>query len=106
MKHNYKCLNIKTFRKRVYLQLTDIFECLGDGLKIANGRSFSTKDRDNDSSTDSCARERHAAWWFKGCDYANLNGLYNNNTGKGPYWWYWHSNTDPLKKDIMMIKRK
>jgi hypothetical protein len=54
----------------------------------------------------SCARERHAGWWFSNCANVNLNGLYNDNTGKGPYWWYWHSTTDSLKKDIMMIKRK
>jgi hypothetical protein len=45
-------------------------------MNVANGMSFSTKDRDNDAYLDSCADNRHAAWWFKGCDYANLNGLY------------------------------
>lgn len=75
-------------------------------MAVANGMSFSSKDRDNDANTGSCAKDRHAAWWFHRCDYANLNGLYNDNTVSGPYWWYWHSNSNPLKKDIMMIKRK
>ena len=40
-------------------------------------RPFSTKDRDNDQSSGSCAEHRHGAWWYRNCQHANLNGGYN-----------------------------
>jgi hypothetical protein len=68
-----------------------------------NGRSFSTKDRDNDAHTGNCAKDRHAAWWFRNCDYANLNGLYNDNTGNTVESGL---NTVTLTITITMIHRK
>jgi hypothetical protein len=69
-------------------ELQILSEHLSSSSIFTNGRSFSTKDRDNDTHTGNCAKDRHAAWWFRNCDYANLNGLYNDNAGSGPYWWY------------------
>jgi hypothetical protein len=40
-----------------------------------NGSAFSTKDRDNDWSSEHCAQQWKGAWWYSNCMYVNLNGL-------------------------------
>ena len=45
---------------------------LSDG---ANGSSFTTKDRDNDSAGYNCAQTYKGAWWYSYCMAVNLNGL-------------------------------
>lgn len=42
---------------------------------------FSTKDNDNDINSGHCARGFKGAWWYGGCHFSNLNGLYHG----GPY---------------------
>ena len=34
------------------------------GWGMLNGMKFTTKDRDNDESTSSCAQQYKGAWWF------------------------------------------
>ena len=49
----------------------------GDSLSIHDGEAFSTRDRDNDEYSESCAQEYKGGWWYtSGCHQANLNGLY------------------------------
>ncbi|KAM4696031.1 uncharacterized protein WCC33_014756 [Rhinophrynus dorsalis] len=67
----------------------------GDSFSGHKNRSFSTKDRDNDSSSASCAERYKGSWWYSSCHTSNLNGLYlrgnhssfangvNWKTGKG-----------------------
>ena len=45
-----------------------------DWLKSHKGRAFSTKDRDNDSSSLNCANSWKGAWWYHGCHTTHLNG--------------------------------
>ena len=61
----------------------------------ANGRRFTTKDRDNDLTHDSvnCAVKYSGAWWYHSCHGANLNGLYlrgsHNSYADGVEWTTW-----------------
>ncbi|VDI42455.1 Hypothetical predicted protein [Mytilus galloprovincialis] len=38
-----------------------------------NGMMFTTRDRDNDISSNNCGNSKKG-WWHAGCTYANLNG--------------------------------
>ena len=62
------------------LNIGDYIGTAGDSLTGHNGYKFSTKDRDNDSSSDSCATIRKGAWWFNSCESCDLNG---QNYGSG-----------------------
>ena len=48
----------------------------GDNLNYHNGYKFSTKDQDNDPSSDNCAEKVKGAWWYNNCRKSNLNGVY------------------------------
>lgn len=48
----------------------------GDSLSISNGQQFSTKNKDNDRYSGSCAQSNKGAWWYKACHHSNLNGQY------------------------------
>lgn len=37
---------------------------------------FSTKDQENDESSDNCAELYQSGWWHNACHCANPNGLY------------------------------
>ncbi|XP_066222833.1 ficolin-1-like isoform X1 [Saccopteryx leptura] len=52
----------------------------GDSLKPHNNHPFSTKDRDNDSNSGSCAESYRGAWWYYDCHVSNLNGRYLRGT--------------------------
>ncbi|XP_071516393.1 microfibril-associated glycoprotein 4-like [Panulirus ornatus] len=49
---------------------------VGNGMKYHNGMSFSTKDRDNDNSTENCAVQWKGGWWYNSCQHVSLNGPY------------------------------
>ncbi|CAH3040524.1 unnamed protein product [Porites lobata] len=45
----------------------------GDSLDAHRGMLFSTKDRDNDKGSSSCALRYKGAWWYSDCYLSNLN---------------------------------
>ena len=60
-----------------------------DRLSSHNGMQFTTKDRGNDqSASGNYASIPSGAWWFEGCYYSNLNGLYRFRTSWGNIHWY------------------
>lgn len=62
----------------------------GDSLSYHNNYTFSTKDQDNDSSPQNCARQYLGAWWYHKCHLSNLNGHYlggpHNSFANGINW--------------------
>ncbi|XP_061168856.1 fibrinogen alpha chain-like [Saccostrea echinata] len=46
---------------------------LGDSLSVTKNMKFSTKDRDNDTDSKSCAQTYITAGWFSNCFNTNLN---------------------------------
>ncbi|VDI28008.1 Hypothetical predicted protein [Mytilus galloprovincialis] len=66
---------------------------------------FTTRDRDNDFSSDfNCGIKTESGWWHNECTSANINGdyggMYNNTTKM--HWKTWKPNA--LKQTRMMIK--
>ncbi|VDI61568.1 Hypothetical predicted protein [Mytilus galloprovincialis] len=72
----------------------------GDSLTYHNGRSFYTKNRDNNS----CAKKYRGAWWYGNCYHSNLNGKYNGTGSTGVVWNDFGGVS--LKSSIMMIRRR
>ncbi|XP_052085235.1 ficolin-2-like [Mytilus californianus] len=74
-----------------------------------NGMMFSTKDKDNDRVSESCALTYQGAWWYNGCHYSNLNGAYldeqHSSLAGGIVWGTWKGSHYSLKSTKMMIKR-
>ena len=58
----------------------------GDPLEYHNGKTFITKDRDNERK---CSTKYKGGWWYDACYRANLNGLYNVTNEAGVIWRYW-----------------
>ena len=82
----------------------------GDSLQVQhNGMSFSTKDRDNDRHSISCAQSYKGGWWYNGCHQSNLNGPYINAAKAGTVtvsWQSWKSKYESLEKTEMKIRPK
>jgi len=68
-----------------------------------NGRSFSTKDQDNDRSGTNCAADEsiRGAWWYGDCRTSNLNGIYRNGAEDGTMVW---GDIRPIKRVEMKIR--
>ena len=56
-----------------------------DPMAYHNGMYFTTKDSDNDKWSKNCAIDSYGSgtptggWWYKSCQYTQLNTLYNHN---------------------------
>ena len=84
-----------------------IGDCLNIGQYNHNGQPFSTKDRDNDESTDNCAYAGLGAWWYRNCHRANLNGNYRNvgpGDATGLSWFLWKRSHYSMKRASMKIR--
>jgi len=90
------------------LHIYDFSGDAGDSLaKYHDGQMFSTFDRDNDNSTDHCAKKHRGGWWYNGCTASNLNGLYQGDSVKsadGVIWTSWKKNLESLKISEMKIR--
>ncbi|XP_062567872.1 uncharacterized protein LOC134230101 [Saccostrea cucullata] len=79
----YSKFSVGSESQKFKLTATGYSGTAGDSLAWHNGRPFSTKDADNDSSKKyACAVRGKAGWWFNSCDNSNLNGPYHKSAVK------------------------
>ncbi|XP_076822090.1 tenascin-N-like [Clavelina lepadiformis] len=88
---SYKNFTVSGEISGFILNATDYVGTAGDSLTYHIGMRFSTKDLDNDNSSNrNCAKEYGGGWWFRNCHRSNLNGQYNNTKhSKGVNWHTW-----------------
>lgn len=81
----------------------------------SNGMRFSTFDKDQDRSEQSCAEMYGGGWWYNNCQAANLNGVYYqgvhesgsntpNTFPNGVLWPTFKGGNYSLKKARMFIR--
>jgi hypothetical protein len=72
-----------------------------DALSYSNGMKFGSPDVDNDASSTHCASFYQAGWWYKHCQFSNLNGRFDI----GMVWFNYERNEwMQIKKSTMKIK--
>ena len=78
----------------------------GDSLTYHNNMKFTTQDRDYDDGSRNCAVACTGAWWYKSCQYSNLNGQYlgEKNDWKGLRWYFYKKNSLSFKFAEMKLR--
>ncbi|XP_076330645.1 techylectin-5B-like [Tachypleus tridentatus] len=79
----------------------------GNSLAPHQNMMFSTKDKDNDKYSGSCAHNHKGGWWYNSCHRCNLNGLYYTEDkvdSTGITWYEWKSEHITLKTSEMKIR--
>ena len=99
-----------SFQTNFTLNVGAFHGTIDDRLTYHNGMPFSTKDKDQDTSSSfNCATKFTGAWWYKSCYASNLNGQNYGTSDPTPYGkgitWNAFSTPDlSLKWDIMAIR--
>ncbi|XP_005111822.1 ryncolin-1-like [Aplysia californica] len=64
------------------LKISGFSDNAPDDLSRHNGFAFTTKGRDNDVlKPGNCAQKYRGGWWYFGCHWVNLNGLWDYKKG-------------------------
>ncbi|CAH3173853.1 unnamed protein product [Porites lobata] len=104
----YSYFAITDERSKYKLSLGTYSGNAGDSLSFHRGSPFSTKDRDNDGSSNNCATRFKGAWWYERCHESNLNGLYHrgrhSSYADGVNWYHWKGHHYSVKRAEMKIK--
>jgi len=84
----YGKFNIGDEQAQYRLEVGSYSGTAGDSLARHNNMAFSTKDRDNDKYSSSCAVIFTGTWWYHACHNSNLNGQYlgDKSDNRGARW--------------------
>ncbi|XP_059160828.1 angiopoietin-related protein 7-like [Physella acuta] len=76
-----------------------------NGLSYVNGMKFSTLDRDNDAYSEDCAALCKGGWWYRDCQYVNLNGIWGiTDRNRGINWYLISSDGETLDSVEMKVR--
>ncbi|XP_063431295.1 ryncolin-4-like [Mytilus trossulus] len=105
----YKKFSVGRERSGYVLDVSGYSGNAGDSMAYQNRMKFSTKDKDNDHYSRSCAVRFKGVWWYRGCHLSNLNGLYlkgkHKSFANGIDWKTWKGYHYSLKETVMMIRK-
>ena len=110
----YDTFRVADENSRYELHISGYRGNAGDSLSYHNNMKFSTKDLDNDIHKRNCASENKGGWWFNGCYFSHLNGVYHvgwytqaKYTFADGIVWYTLKNSDrySLRKVEMKLRR-
>ena len=90
----YDRFSISDSETKYVLTLGTYSGTAGDDFTYNAGQKFSTRDQDNTAALENCGVSRRGAWWYKGCTWTNLNGLYNDEGISSPRGIQWNSFKD------------
>lgn len=103
----YEMFAVASERAKYKLSLGKYSGTAGDSLSTHRGAPFSTKDRDNDSWSSSCAVSFKGAWWYTSCHASNLNGIYHqgkhSSYADGVNWYHWKGHYYSAKKALINL---
>ena len=106
---NYSTFSVSDGSTEYILTVGGYSGTAGNSLAWHNGMRFTTRDRDNDNHGSlQCAHFRNGAWWYNGCAFSNLNGLYYNTSTDnylGINWRHWKNSHATLKFSEMKTRR-
>lgn len=96
----YDVFHVKDEKNKYEVTISGYHGNTTDSFGDSNGMAFSTQDQDNDASSTHCAKYYTAGWWYKHCQYANLNGRYEASIA-----WFNHELDEwmQLKQTVMKI---
>ncbi|XP_028410529.1 ryncolin-2-like [Dendronephthya gigantea] len=104
----YGLFAVTSERQKYQLSLGTYSGNAGDSFSVHKGRSFSTKDSDNDGHAINCAVKFVGAWWYDVCHRSKLNGLYHHGAhssfADGINWRTWKGYYYSLKSTAMKIR--
>ena len=80
-------------------------------LFLYSNMQFTTKDKDNDLSSDNCGVRHKGGWWYNDCSWANPNGVYysgkySNQNADGVKWVTLRGHFYSFKRIEMKVKPK
>ncbi|CAK8690191.1 unnamed protein product [Clavelina lepadiformis] len=106
---DYSSFSIESAGNLYRLRVSGYSGNAGDSLSYHNGHAFSTEDSDNDLSGVNCATYFGGSqgWWFVGCAYSWLNGVWmrqSSGAAHGIIWKHWKGNYVPLKETKMKLR--
>ena len=103
---SYSAFSIANSSSYYRLTVGEYSGTAGDGLTYHNGQPFSALGRDLTSKK--CVSDYLGAWWYGGCHFSNLNGLYKRATtisyADSVVWQPWRGYYYSLKISEMKIK--
>ncbi|XP_005089771.1 angiopoietin-1 [Aplysia californica] len=84
---NYSNFSVSGESENYKLHISGFSGNVEDDMTYHSGQAFSTKGRDNDSSSGHCARySSTGGWWYNRCYRVNLNGKWGLGSVKGMRW--------------------
>jgi len=103
----YSTFSIENESEKYQLSIKGYSGTAGDSLLSHNGYNFITKDSEDSKSY--CSRTYKGAWWYFGCYWSNLNGVYYKDgkcSSDGIVWDSWQDSDNKKFYSLPFVEMK